>query len=73
MGRCYGSCALVIMDEFCKGKVFDPYFRVSLAVDQNIGFQFLIKTFSLSISLRVISSGGCNSVVKKLSKGMREF
>jgi hypothetical protein len=64
---------LVVMDEFCKGKMLDPYFRVSSAVDPEVSFQFLIKAFSLSISLRVISSGGCNGVIEELGKGMREF
>jgi hypothetical protein len=53
--------------------VFNPCFRVSLAIDLEIGFQFLIKKFSLSISLRVISGGGCDGVVKEFGKSTREF
>jgi hypothetical protein len=63
----------MVMDKFCEGKVFDPCLRVSSAVDLKIGFQFLIKAFSLSISLRVISSGWCSGVVEKFSEGVREL
>jgi hypothetical protein len=68
-----GVMLSVVMDKFCKGKVFNPCFGVSLAVDLKVGFQFLIKMFGPSISLRVISGGGCDGVVKKLSKGTREL
>jgi hypothetical protein len=64
---------LVVMDKFCKGKMFNPCFRVSSAIDLKISFQFLNEILSISVSLRVMSSRGCNSVVKEFSKGMREL
>jgi hypothetical protein len=63
----------VVVDEFCKREVFDPCFRVGSAIDPQIRFQFLVKTFGLSISLRMVSSRGCNGVIKELSKSLREF
>jgi hypothetical protein len=68
-----GIMLLVIMDKFCKRKVFDPCFRVSTTIDLEIHFQFLVEVLSLSIGLRVISSRWCNGVIKELSKGLREF
>jgi hypothetical protein len=64
-----GIMLSVIVNKFCKGKVLDPCFRVGSAIDPQVCFQFLIKTFSLSISLQVIGGGRCDGVVKKLSKG----
>jgi hypothetical protein len=61
------------MDKFCKGKMLDLCFRVSLAVDPEVSFQFLIKVFSLSISLRMISGRGCDGVIEEFGEGMREF
>jgi hypothetical protein len=68
-----GIVLSVIVDEFCEGKVFDPCFRVGSAIDPQIHFQFLIKMFSLSISLWVISGRRCDGVIKKLGKSFREF
>jgi hypothetical protein len=63
----------VIMDEFCKGEVFDPCFRVGMTIDLEIRFQFLIEVFSLFIGLRMISCQWHNGVIKELGKGLREF
>jgi hypothetical protein len=63
----------VVVDKFCEGKVLDPCFRVGLAIDPQICFQFLIKTFGLSISLQMVGGRGCDGVIKELSKSFREF
>jgi hypothetical protein len=68
-----GIMLSVVMDKFCEGKVFNPCFRVGTTIDMEVRFQFLIEAFSLSISLRVISGGQCNGVIKELGKGSREF
>ena len=52
----YGVRA-VIMGEFGEGDVLGPRSRVRAAEDPKISFYFLVHTFSLSISLRVVSSG----------------
>jgi hypothetical protein len=72
-GGVTGVVLLVVMDKFCKGKMFYPCFRDSTAIDLEIRFQFLIEAFSLSISLRVIGGGRRNGVVEELGKGSREF
>jgi hypothetical protein len=68
-----GIMLLVIMEKLCKRKVFNPCFRVGMTIDSEICFQFLVEALSLSIGLRVISGRQCNGVIKKLSKGSREF
>ena len=52
----YGMRA-VIVGEFSKGDVLSPRSRVRAAEDPKIGFYFLVHTFSLPISLRVVGSG----------------
>ena len=47
----------VIVGEFSKGDVLSPRSRVRAAEDLKIGFDFLVHTFSLPISLRVVGSG----------------
>jgi hypothetical protein len=63
----------MVMDKFCKRKVFDPCFRVGTTIDSEIRFQFLVEALSLSIGLRVISGRRCNGIIKEFSKGSREF
>jgi hypothetical protein len=65
-----GIMLSVVVDEFCEGKVFNPCFRVGLATDLQIRFQFLIKTFGLSISLWMVGGRGCDGVIKELSKSL---
>ena len=48
---------VVIVGEFSKGDVLSPRSRVRAAEDLKIGFDFLVHTFSLPISLRVVGSG----------------
>ena len=52
----YGVRA-VIVGEFSKGDVLSPRSRVRATEDPKIGFYFLVHTFSLSVSLRMIGSG----------------
>ena len=47
----------VIVGEFSEGNVLSPRSRVRAAEDPKIGFYFLVHTFGLPISLRVVSSG----------------
>ena len=47
----------VIVGEFCEGDVLSPRSRVRAAEDLKIGFYFLVHTFRLPISLRVIGGG----------------
>ena len=52
----YGVRA-VIVGEFCEGDVLSPRSRIRAAEDPKIGFYFLVHTFGLPISLRVVGSG----------------
>ena len=52
----YGVRA-VIVGEFCEGDVLSPRSRIRAAEDLKIGFYFLVHTFGLPISLRVVGSG----------------
>lgn len=52
-----GGVSKTIMDEFCHVEMFAPRERVCSADYTEVGFKFLIQMFSLSISLRMISSG----------------
>ena len=52
----YGVRA-VIVGEFSEGDVLSPRSRVRATEDPKRGFYFLVHTFSLSISLRVVGSG----------------
>ena len=45
------------MGEFCEGNVLSPRSRIRAAEDPKIGLYFLVHTFGLSISLRVVGSG----------------
>ena len=46
-----------VMVEFGRGEELCPFSRVIGAEDAEIGLEFLIGSFSLSVSLRVIGSG----------------
>jgi hypothetical protein len=63
----------VIVDEPCHGKVLDPIEGCRMAIDAKVGFQFLVQTFSLSISLGVIGDGKGNFIVEKSSKFFGKF
>ena len=56
------------MLEFGKGKGLRPLVRIIGAEDMKISFDFLIGSFSLSISLGVVGSGEVDIVFKKSSK-----
>ena len=62
----YGVRA-VIVGEFGKGNVLSPRSRVRAAEDSKIGFYFLVHTFRLSISLRVIGSGEGEFISKEFA------
>jgi hypothetical protein len=57
-----------VVDEFSEGKVLGPFSGGRTAVDAKVGFKFLVKTFSLSIGLWMISSRQCNFVAKEASE-----
>ena len=56
------------MVEFCGGKELYPFSRVVGTKDAEIGLKFLISSLSLTISLRVISSGKANIILEEMSK-----
>jgi len=58
----------VIMCEFGKREMFDPRVWIFATIDAEIGFEFLIHTFSLSVSLRVICSRKGVGVLKEASE-----
>ena len=53
------------MVEFSSGKKFSPFLRVIGAKDSEISFEFLIGSFGLSISLRMVGGGESDIVVEK--------
>ena len=54
-----------VMVEFGGGEELHPFSRVIGAEDTEIGLEFLIGSFSLSIGLRVVGSGESYVVVEK--------
>ena len=54
--------------EFGRGKELRPLVRIIGAEDTEISFDFLIGSFSLSISLGVIGSGEVDIIFEKSSK-----
>ena len=50
------------MLEFCESKEFGPLMGIAGAEDTEVGFDFLIGSFGLSISLRVVCGGESNVV-----------
>ena len=55
------------MGEFSEGDMLSPRSGVRAAEDLEIGFYFLVYTFRLSISLRVIGSGEGEFVSKEFA------
>ena len=56
------------MDKFCRGEEPSPFPRVMSAEDPEIGFNLLIGSFSLSVSLGVVGRGEANVVFKDASE-----
>ena len=54
------------MVEFSGGEELHPFSRVIGAEDAEIGLEFLIGPFSLSVGLRMVGSGESYVVVEKL-------
>ena len=57
-----------IMLEFCGRKEFQPALRIVGTKYLKIGFDFLIGSFHLSISLWVVGGGEFDIIFEKLSK-----
>ena len=57
-----------IMLEFCESKELGPLMGIAGAEDTKVSFDFLIGSFSLSISLRVVRSGESNIVFEDSSE-----
>ena len=62
----YGVRA-VIVGEFCEGDVLSPRSRVRAAEDPKICLHFLVHTFGLPISLRVVGSGEGEFITKEFA------
>ena len=56
------------MDKFCQSEESSPFPRVVSAEDPEIGFNLLIGSFGLSVSLGVVSRGEVNVVFKDAGK-----
>ena len=56
------------MVEFCRGKELYPFGWVVGTKDAEVGFKLLIGSLSLTISLRMISSGKVNIILEEMSK-----
>ena len=54
-----------VMVEFCGGEELCPFSRVIGAEYAEIGFEFLISSFSLSVGLRVVGGGELYVVVEE--------
>ena len=55
-----------VMVEFCRGEELCPFSRVIGAEYAEIGLEFLIGSFGLSISLRVVGGGESYVVVEEM-------
>ena len=55
------------MGEFCEGNVLCPGSRVGAAEDLQVGFYFLVNSFSFSVSLRVIGGGEGELIAEEFS------
>ena len=53
----------VIVGEFCVGDRFGPRCGIIAAEDTEVGFDFLIDSFSFAVGLRVVGSGEGEVVV----------
>ena len=58
----------IIVSEFGEREVFYPRVGIFATVDTEVGLKFLIHAFSLSVSLRVISSREGIRVLKETTK-----
>ena len=58
------------MDKFCQGEESSPFPRVVSAEDPEIGFNLLIGSFGLSVSLGVVGRGEANVVFKDVGEFM---
>ena len=56
------------MVEFCGGKELYPFSWIVGTKDVEISFEFLIGSFGLSISLRMIGSGEVNIIFEEASE-----
>ena len=54
-----------VMVEFSGGKELHPFSWVIGAEDAEIGLEFLIGSFSLSVSLRMVGSGESYVIIEK--------
>ena len=63
---------VVIMHEFCKGNMLCPGGQVRATEDPKVGFDFLVNSFSFSISPWVVCSGESEFVAKKISEFFSE-
>ena len=63
-----GGVRAVIVGEFGVRKSFGPRRRVGTAEDAEIGFYFLVDTFSLSIGLGMVGGGKGEIIVENPSK-----
>ena len=54
--------------EFCKRKEFGPLMGIASTEDTKVSFNFLIGSFGLSISLRVVRGGESNVVLEDSGK-----
>jgi hypothetical protein len=57
-----------VVDEFSKGEVLGPFSRGRTAIDAEVGFEFLVKMFSLSVCLWVIGGRQCDFVAQETSE-----
>ena len=55
-----------VVVEFSRGEELYPFSRVIGAEDAEIGLEFLIGSFSLSVSLRVVGGGESYIVVEEV-------
>ena len=65
--RCFGGAVWGrVMVEFCRGEELCPFSWVIGAEYAEIGFEFLIGSFSLSIGLKVVGGGELYVVVEEV-------
>ena len=50
---------VIVVLEFCKGEQFVPVVLPLVDKDTKVLFQFLVNSFRLSVTLRVVSGGSC--------------
>ena len=57
-----------VVREFCHGKKFRPFRRLVFSKDPKVGFELLVDPFGFAVSLRVVSGGEGNVVIKEVGK-----